>query len=1672
MDHLNKKPKRGTIRVSIKIPVIDAAWLRHRRLRVWRFVQKYSGRLPLVKKYPFVARLGWGMLALLMVLTLAIDVFGQRKTELSYQLSPKAQALVGRPNTLMAQSLRFDAKAGGYEYNKDYVPSQEVAGEIGGPKFSASFSLDPKEGTVVTDSVHQTSMTFKPKFNTGEPRKDQNRLIYPLVGRDVVKVYSLNATGLKEDIVLNSYQGDTQTFIYKLELPDGTEARMESDGSMAVYGVSPELLGSVSTGSDKDAQLLKKARQKSEKNNLLFTFPAPFVREVGKSTSKAKAWFSLKGDELTVHATNLQKASYPLSIDPTVYVATAAQFMRGNNETNIDFDVTNELIQKGKTTGARFDSWTSTLALPAARWNHATAVAGGYIYVVGGNDGSSNQSTVYWAKLSTDTSGSNQYQIVSTNPGDGTCTNWCTNSAYNLPNARLAHSMVAYNGFLYVIGGTDTTDTTNCSGTLNVCTTVYIAKLGANGEPSLWHPTDTNKANWVYWYSSTHTKERAYTAAVAYNNRLYVLGGQDDSNSGGVTTVEYTDILPTGDIGSWTSTGMVALTNTRYSHNVQVYNDRMYVIGGVSGTLSTANIKNTVQYIKLASDGTMSGSWTTTTPMGSVRMAFGGTFSTIWGGYLYVSGGCVSITTSGCTASTGIVGDTQLASINADGSITDWGTIAGVTSARMGYGLVAWRNTIYGIGGCTAQNTSGTCTTVATLTQYAPIKQDGEASTVSNSVPSGTSPCVTTAWIDCDMPPLGNGNGEGGRMSGGAVINNGFIYYIGGCQAVGNNSVCFTGAASKTSDTISYSAINADGTLTRTASCSGTFYGSWCVDNTNTINGSTGVAAFGYTVFNNIVYVIGGTTGTDWQSTVWRNPLNADGSLGTWSSQTFTNLDLGAAKGYQYVFARANPSSAGTYPGNLYVLGGCSGVTSADNGLDCSGVMYTEVYKCNIKTDGSLEETDANDCTTSGQLQIDSEPAEVNGTDTYPGNQGLGVMAGTVYANYIYLIGGQSPDESERGEVMYAKIDNSNNIVAVTSSTNACVNPSLIGSVWIPSCNELSPVRRRGVAFGYNGYLYALAGYNVSGGGSLNDLLFAKIDVSDGSIGTFTTSQVTVNARWDLRAIINNGYVYTFGGCSVGTPPASCTSTTGTIQTFQLYNNYSGSPAAYSTGNNVGADRIGGNSTIMNGYIYYAGGCTNIGCTAFTNTTYYASIGADGVIGSWSSGGTLGASLAWGKLVNAGDTLYYIGGQTGNANTTAVGTIYYSSSISSGNPTWSSATKGIEDTGSGAVARTKFGAAVWNNRIYITGGYNSSGTVQSTVYTSPQMTSGGNITTNWPSATTSFSVARAQHTTVAYANNLYVLGGYDGTNFLNDTQFTQINTDGTVDSWTYSTSLPGVIADAEGFAANGFMYLVGGRSAASTCAPNTLVAPISANTTVATGNNPTGLGEWYETNVKYQGDRYGAAAVYNQGKVYILGGGCSSLVSSSGGGSQWTYYSTLQAQPQVAKYSRMIDTDTDVFPTSWLLNGLDNSIGAHWTARYRTMHDLDDATLYQNPNEDCGTSLTMPVMTTWGQETNFGDVTLGTVNTYTPLNSSGGNINCARYYYFSVTIDASQTFGYPEDVSRGPTIADLSLFFTADPSRRLRHGKTFTGGEQQPYDTPCRVGASAPGDPNYHCPLP
>lgn len=2191
---MRKTNKQGTHRKTVRRFSIPKRPL----FRVWLVIKNRT--VSLWKRFRH-AKLRYQLIAIAAVLLLGevINIIGPLLTERAYALGTAEELLVDKTSE-MAEKITYDQEEGTYTFTGGATTSNEAL-ESGKTAVTSVVYRDSSKGVSVTDSINQIEFSMTPSFSTNVGRQDSNRIVFPLTnGQSGWLVYTVEGTGLKEDILLNSAGSNELTFDYTLNLGDSLQAKMETDGSIGIYG-NTLLSGNVATSTDSDAALLQKARQNAAKTTYLFGIPAPTITEPNSHSSNVSARYELNGSKLTLRVTNLKTGTYPLTIDPSIYVVTAQQFMAGNNETNINFDVDNKLIKKGRTTGARFNSWTTTSNLPAAEWNGASVAAGGYLYTIGGvsfngqvftsqgagtftvpsgvtsltvkmwggggggggggsnaaggagggggyttatftvipgetlnvyvgggggagtgsssnagyggggggastiyrdsdssllalaaagggggggrtstgdtggaggagggdtgatgsaaagggtnnggsggtqstggsvgsggrnpgvagssltgGDGGNGQNSgsgskggaangglanggaggsrttsnyaagggggagyyggaggnggttahggsgggggsSYYTGTGSNTAGSgttpgnsgDSYRngaadggaagaadasgtagdnglvvvtygaggstasqsvnwaqldtgsgtIVSANPGTGTCSGWCTTSAYNLPSARSNFSLVAYNGFLYAMGGQDASNAYQ--------STVYVAKLGANGEPQLWHPSNADKSTWVYWYQDTGlSNTRAAFSAVAYNNRMYVVGGLTNASTA-TSTVQIATINPNGTLSSWTTS--TALGSAVYGHDMQVYNDRLYVMGG-STSVGGAPVTS-VYYNKINGDGSLNSWQTASNAMKNGRMQSGGKFSVIWGAYLYVSGGCDTVNVSGyCT---NIRSDTQVASINADGSIDVWNVVggSGVVDQRMGHSLLAWRDNIYEIGGCnTVSSSDGTCnvsTGLLNTINYGTINQDGEASTVADSTANSVAPC-SGSYINCNLP----GTSYIGNVLSGSAIMNGYMYIWGGCS--NTNANCGT-----VSQSVAYTAINTNGSISRPSSC-----GSWsAIDsycyNTTSLPGA--VAAPGTAVANGYLYSIGGFTASGMVGNIYYTAPDAtNGSISSWTSTGLTGIGATSVS-YPYSFARANPAYASSIPNNLYIIGGCINATGI--GCPSSTTGYTDsVYKCNLSTTGV-----PSTCTKSGQLQIGTVPGA--------SAAGLGAMAGTVYANYIYLMGGLTYGNNDLKTTRYAKLDNDNNIVAVS------------GSAWVESANQTYYGRRRGAGFGYNGYLYVVGGFDGSsgGGGVLADIEFAKINVSDGSIGTWNVSTVSIDERWGLALAISNSYAYVIGGCINGDAP-NCASggQTNSVQTFQVYNNDSGAPAGYSTAANTyttNPNRIGVSATVLNGYLYVAGGNTGAteGSTPTANVAH-AAINADGSLGSWSAATdtALPIALAWGKLLAAGGSLYYVGGQ--DANGASQSTVYYATPSSGTISSWTATTTSLP------ASRTQFGAAVWNNRLYIVGGYtgtknqliyntadsstftvpsgitsitvkawgagggggtgsggsgsggngggggyatstltgltggtaltvmvgsggttvaaasnggngggfsavlngstyliqaggggggggtqgsgaggtggvgggatagngtagggttggglgvggsgsagtggsagtsgiagnsgaanqggdaggsgttcttavtgrggnggtgaggkggtatscsggggggsgryggggggsvvnttnrggggggggsglttgtnpsqaNGSGTsagnntdavyngtagiggsgstgttgsagadglvvisygsytTTNTVYVSPQLNTGGNITGSWTSSSTAFTVARSNPTVVAYANNLYVLGGYDGTYYLGDTQYAQIdngvsvpaNAGNIMGSWTYSQSLPTPIAGGDGFAVNGYIYVIGGRTADTVCTPSTLVAPISANTTIASGNNPTGVGAWYAANQRYTGNRYGNAAVYNDGKAYVLGGGCGIQTSYA---SPVTQQTALLTQPQVAKYSIMFDTDSDVYANAWLLNGVDNSIGARWQLKYQSMTDPTAS----GPN-GTGKNCSAAIMSTWGQTTNFGNVTLMQPGVYTPKDGSGTSTNCARYYYFSISVDSSQAFGYPDDVSRGPTITDLTLQFTADPAKRLMHGRTFVGGLQMPDDTPFSV---------------
>jgi len=123
-------------------------------------------------------------------------------------------------------------------------------------------------------------------------------------------------------------------------------------------------------------------------------------------------------------------------------------------------------------------------------------------------------------------------QIGRSAVGLGTTGTYTTNTNYfSFP--RSYHTSVAYNGYLYVIGGYQATFGTTCkdAGTSNYCNDIQYAAINSNGSIG----TFTTNTNYFSFPRYDHT-------AVAYNGFLYVTGGFEaasDTNCKNAGTSNY-----------------------------------------------------------------------------------------------------------------------------------------------------------------------------------------------------------------------------------------------------------------------------------------------------------------------------------------------------------------------------------------------------------------------------------------------------------------------------------------------------------------------------------------------------------------------------------------------------------------------------------------------------------------------------------------------------------------------------------------------------------------------------------------------------------------------------------------------------------------------------------------------------------------------------------------------------------------------------------------------------------------------------------------------------------------------------------------------------------------------------------------------------------------------------
>ena len=245
---------------------------------------------------------------------------------------------------------------------------------------------------------------------------------------------------------------------------------------------------------------------------------------------------------------------------------------------------------------------TSKISLPQPIWDHASAIWDKYIYVSGGNSSCNGGAQdcgftdkVYYATLNT----------------DGALGSFRTTTS--LPLTLRGHAMLAYNNYMYLIGGivqpyfgsAPYPDPNNFQTVLNE--KVYYAHINPDGSLSDWIDT-TFPLPPVVEIPADKAGLFALSATV-HNGYIYVTGGWNVEQKKNVNTVLVSPINEAdGSIGPWIHNFTSDLpydvskhTSAAVTVNGENY---LYVIGGNSGAIGgTRTFHREIYYTKIAPDG-------------------------------------------------------------------------------------------------------------------------------------------------------------------------------------------------------------------------------------------------------------------------------------------------------------------------------------------------------------------------------------------------------------------------------------------------------------------------------------------------------------------------------------------------------------------------------------------------------------------------------------------------------------------------------------------------------------------------------------------------------------------------------------------------------------------------------------------------------------------------------------------------------------------------------------------------------------------------------------------------------------------------------------------------------------------------------------------------------------
>jgi hypothetical protein len=733
-------------------------------------------------------------------------------------------------------------------------------------------------------------------------------------------------------------------------------------------------------------------------------------------------------------------------------------------------------------------------AFTTARGGLTMASANGYLYTLGGCSSGFDlfNGTCSGSKLN-----DVQYTKISTagEPSQAKTLSGTMNVA------RFGHASVAYNGYVYAIGG--------CSGgatcftsSANWRTDISYAKLNSDGTLA---NCGAGAGNWCTDNSRPLPSTgsclgnggRFGISGAVYNGNIYITGGY------AVSGILCTNITLTGEVligrlsgGSNADAGGALAANwslmgngitARYSHASLVYGNKLYVIGGLDGS---ANPISSVQVNTITGDGLVAAGWTTTT---ALNAAVGESVAMVHKGRIVVAGGKI--------AGGAATGNIQIsAPISSTGTITGWTTDSTHTiTARRLHGGVSVNGYLYVVGGYNGTNYLNSI-------QYTTMDDSGNLANWTTA-----SATLSTARGAYDN----------------VVSTQGFIIALGGCGA---------GLCTSFLNNSEYFAVN-NGGMGRN--------GAFKNDSSYTTN----TQGQEMVVLNGYLYQLGGCTAwnasnwcTSTVNTVRYAALNADGSIGTWNT---TNA---------FTTARLAPG-AFTFNGYLYVAGGCN-VQNTTNGT-CT-TAQTDIQYAKPNADGTIPASGAGSWTTASTSLVAYDASE--GLAVYDGYlYAIRQTTATVNPSHVYYIqiqsngnitGSWTQSSNEllkftigantvayNGYLYYiAGSDNSGTTAAQSVVQFAKINADHTVGTWSYT-SFLDYASASPSSFAYNGYMYSYGGWNTGNGGGFSSTCYSNLTaapiLSDGSLGEwYHIFQNSNHPGSSPTAVAYNGWTYnTGGGC-------------------------------------------------------------------------------------------------------------------------------------------------------------------------------------------------------------------------------------------------------------------------------------------------------------------------------------------------------------------------------------------------------------------------------------------------------------------------------------------------------------------------------------------------------------